>query len=206
MYPFLEKGEKISYEKFNQSFQKQLRKYGNVHCFNFVFPTWVTESSVFSLISHCIIITTKLDVSVALYASKTFPVSQWSEAKMRLKKGGEFPLQKNLSIWECLQISLWKELLSLGYYYHYHCYCYYSHMVIITIINIIIVLLSLSLSALSLFLFSPGYYSPHLSIQLCGCQPPKRKWKYEENEEKKPLKKRECTSVMTVNSKNLGKL
>ena len=142
------------------------------------------------VLSHSIIISAKLDVSVAFFASKTSPVSQWSEAKMRLKKGGEFPLQKNLSIWECLQISLWKELLSLGYYYHYHCYCYYSHMVVITIINIIIVLsLLLSLSALSLLLFPPGYYTPHLSIQLCGCQPPKRKWKYEENEEKKPLKK-----------------
>ena len=53
-------------------------------------------------------------------------------------------------------------------------------MVIITIINIIIVvLLLLSLSALSfLSLFPPGYYKPHLSIQLCGCQPPKKNEKY----------------------------
>ena len=63
-------------------------------------------------------------------------------------------------------------------------------MVIITIINIIIVLLFLlSLSALSLLSFPPGYYTPHLSIQLCGCQPPKRKiWKKWKNAPEKKVR------------------
>ena len=111
------------------------------------------------VLSHSIIISAKLDVSVAFFASKTSPVSQWSEAKMRLKKGGEFPLQKNLSenvykfpfdknssrlvdniiiivvITTFLTWLLSRSLiLSSSYYsyYHYQHYHYYhSHLVII---------------------------------------------------------------------------
>ena len=161
------------------------------------------------VLSHSIIITAKLNVSVAFYASKTSPVSQWSKAKMRLKKGGEFPLQKNLSenvykfpfeknssrlviiiiIIVIVTILTWllsrSLILSLSYYYyfhyyHYHYHYYYSHLVII-------------------LLNCP--FNCAVASRLKGNENIKEKWK------KNPLKKkRECTSVMTVSSKNLGKL
>ena len=101
---------------------------------------------------------------------------------MRLKKGGEFPLQKNLSE-NVYKFPFEKNSSLLVIIIIIIVYCYYSQMVIITIINIIIVLLLLlSLSALSFkSLFPPGYYKPHLSIQVCGCQPPERKYKYKKN-------------------------
>ena len=159
------------------------------------------------VLSHSIIITAKLDVSVGFYASKTSPVSQWSEAKMRLKKGGEFPLQKNLSenvykfhfdknssrlvdniiiivITTFLTWLLSRSLiLSSSYYsyYHYQHYHYYhSHLVII-------------------LLTCP--FNCAVASRLKGNENMKKK-----NEKNAPEKKRECTSVMTVNSKNLGKL
>ena len=181
-----------------------MRKYGNAHCFNSLFPTWVTESPVFFLIPHSIIITAKLYISVAFYASKTSPVSQWSESKMRMKKVGEFPLQKNLSenvykfpfdknssrlvdniiiifITTFLTWLLSRSLiLSSSYYSYHHCqHYYYSHLVII-------------------LLTCP--FNCAVASRLKGNENMKKMKK------KSPWKKRECTSVMTVNSKNLGKL
>ena len=156
------------------------------------------------VLSHSIIISAKLDVSVAFFASKTSPVSQWSEAKMRLKKGGEFPLQKNLS--------------ENVYKFHFdkNSSRLVDNIIIIVITTFLTWLLSRSLilssSYYSYYHYQHyHYYHSHLVIILLTCPfncavASRLKGKYEKNE-KMPLKKKwECTSVMTVNSKNLGKL
>ena len=157
VYPFLEKGEKISYEKFNQSFQKQLRKYGNAHCFNSVFPTWVTESPVFFLIvlsypQSWMSLLLSLRQRLPLYHSEVKPKWDWKKAvnfhckRISLSENVyKFPFEKNSSrlviifiiivIVTTLTWLLSRSLilsLSYHYYYHYqHYHYYYSHLVII---------------------------------------------------------------------------